>query len=158
MRASRRSLRLIPLRGRTCHRCGSPRVRAGAPPRTQRVRCSAHVPALAIRRRAINAMLRVDHAGETAAVRIYEGQRAVLCHTAEAPLLAEMAEHERAHLDRFQRLVRLHANATPKVSLKLARSFRSIALDPARCCRFGRAPRTRWVRARRCLAARLRTR
>ena len=51
-------------------------------------------------------MLRVDHAGETAAVRIYEGQRAVLGRTAEAPLLAEMAEHERAHLERFQRLVR----------------------------------------------------
>lgn len=50
-------------------------------------------------------MLRVDHAGECAAVRIYEGQRAVLGHTAEGPQLAEMATHERAHLERFQRLV-----------------------------------------------------
>ena len=56
-------------------------------------------------------MLRVDHAGETAAVRIYEGQRAVLGRTAEAPLLVEMAEHERAHLERFQRLVRLGGHA-----------------------------------------------
>lgn len=57
-------------------------------------------------------MLRVDHAGETAAVRIYEGQRAVLGHTAEGPLLAEMAEHERAHLEQFQRLVRLLAGTS----------------------------------------------
>jgi ubiquinone biosynthesis monooxygenase Coq7 len=54
-------------------------------------------------------MLRVDHAGECAAVRIYEGQRAVLGHTAEGPLLAEMAEHERVHLERFQRMVRVRA-------------------------------------------------
>ena len=62
-------------------------------------------------------MLRVDHAGETAAVRIYEGQRAVLGQTAEAPLILEMAEHERAHLERFQRLVRLHAHCCYAQSL-----------------------------------------
>ena len=102
-------------------------------------------------------MLRVDHAGETAAVRIYEGQRAVLGQTAEAPLLAEMAEHERAHLERFQRLVRLlSANAACAQSLKpLARSCRSIVLAPARYFRCGQAPRTRWARARHFSAARL---
>jgi demethoxyubiquinone hydroxylase (CLK1/Coq7/Cat5 family) len=56
-------------------------------------------------------MLRVDHAGECAAVRIYDGQRAVLGHTAEGPLLAQMAEHERLHLERFQRMVRLAHHA-----------------------------------------------
>jgi ubiquinone biosynthesis monooxygenase Coq7 len=50
-------------------------------------------------------MLRVDHAGETAAVRIYEGQAAVLGRSAEGPMLAEMAAHERAHLEAFQRLL-----------------------------------------------------
>ena len=58
------------------------------------------------RRRLIDEALRVDHAGETAAVRIYEGQAAVLGHTAEGPTLASMATHERAHLTRFQQMVR----------------------------------------------------
>lgn len=58
------------------------------------------------RRRLIDAALRVDHAGETAAVRIYEGQQAVLGNTAEGPTLSEMAAHERLHLERFQQIVR----------------------------------------------------
>jgi demethoxyubiquinone hydroxylase (CLK1/Coq7/Cat5 family) len=58
------------------------------------------------RRRALDEMLRVDHAGETAAVQIYEGQRAVLGRTAEGPVLAQMAQHEAEHLRRFQQLVR----------------------------------------------------
>ena len=61
------------------------------------------------RRRLIDEALRVDHAGETAAVRIYEGQAAVLGHTAEGPTLASMATHERAHLSRFQQMVRVSA-------------------------------------------------
>ena len=52
-------------------------------------------------------MLRVDHAGETAAVRIYEGQSWVLGRTADGPALAEMARHEAAHLAAFQQLARL---------------------------------------------------
>lgn len=59
-----------------------------------------------VRRRLIDAALRVDHAGETAAVRIYEGQAAVLGSTEEGPTLASMAAHERAHLERFQHMVR----------------------------------------------------
>jgi len=56
--------------------------------------------------RKLDEMLRVDHAGETAAVLIYEGQAAVLGRGAEGPTLASMAEHEREHLRHFQRLAR----------------------------------------------------
>jgi len=50
-------------------------------------------------------MIRVDHAGEYGAVRIYEGQLAVLGHTASGAVIREMAEQERQHLERFQKLV-----------------------------------------------------
>lgn len=53
----------------------------------------------------VEAMIRVDHAGEYGAVRIYEGQLAVLGDGAVGPLLEEMAEEERRHLDRFEELV-----------------------------------------------------
>lgn len=53
----------------------------------------------------VESMIRVDHAGEYGAVRIYEGQLAVLAGTdAEAPI-REMAEQERRHLDGFDTLV-----------------------------------------------------
>ena len=68
------------------------------------------------RRRAIDAMLRVDHAGETAAVRIYEGQAAFLAQNADHPQLLAMAEHERAHLKRFQQLLP-HYRARPSALL-----------------------------------------
>ena len=47
-------------------------------------------------------MIRVDHAGELGAVRIYEGQLAVLGND---PEIAEMAAQEREHLARFETLV-----------------------------------------------------
>ncbi|HTZ80743.1 MAG TPA: demethoxyubiquinone hydroxylase family protein [Stellaceae bacterium] len=50
-------------------------------------------------------MIRVDHAGEYGAVRIYEGQLAVLGHTASGAVIREMADQERQHLERFQKLV-----------------------------------------------------
>jgi len=54
-------------------------------------------------------MLRVDHAGELAAVHIYRGQRAVL-NTAQgkdriAWKLQEMEAHEQAHLNRFDEIL-----------------------------------------------------
>ena len=53
----------------------------------------------------VETMIRVDHAGEHGAVRIYEGQLAVLRGTeAEAPI-REMAEQERRHLDGFDSLI-----------------------------------------------------
>ena len=55
----------------------------------------------------IEAMIRVDHAGEYGAVRIYEGQLAVLgarkSETADA--IRHMAEQEQVHLKRFDALI-----------------------------------------------------
>jgi ubiquinone biosynthesis monooxygenase Coq7 len=57
----------------------------------------------------IAAMIRVDHAGEYGAVRIYEGQLAVLGGRAgsknAASAIREMARQEQEHLDTFDRLV-----------------------------------------------------
>ncbi len=50
-------------------------------------------------------MIRVDHAGEYGAVRIYQGQRAVLGRGASGPALAHMQEQEEAHLARFSALI-----------------------------------------------------
>ena len=51
------------------------------------------------------AMIRVDHAGEYGAVRIYEGQLAVLRNRASASTIRHMAEQEERHLKTFDRLV-----------------------------------------------------
>ena len=53
-------------------------------------------------------MIRVDHAGEYGAVRIYEGQLAVLGRTASAKVIREMAVGERQHLERFEKLAVAH--------------------------------------------------
>jgi ubiquinone biosynthesis monooxygenase Coq7 len=53
----------------------------------------------------IKRMIRVDHAGEYGAVRIYAGQLSVLRHAAAAPVIREMAEQEQVHLDRFNRMI-----------------------------------------------------
>ncbi|NQV82174.1 MAG: demethoxyubiquinone hydroxylase family protein [Rhodospirillales bacterium] len=50
-------------------------------------------------------MIRVDHAGEYGAVRIYEGQLSVLGGAASAPVIEHMAEQERRHLDAFNKMV-----------------------------------------------------
>jgi ubiquinone biosynthesis monooxygenase Coq7 len=51
------------------------------------------------------AMIRVDHAGEYGAVRIYQGQLAVLKQCAAADTIRHMAEQEQRHLATFDRLV-----------------------------------------------------
>lgn len=50
--------------------------------------------------------LRVDHAGEYGAVRIYQGQLAVLKDSPAAPQIEHMAEQEREHLAAFESLLR----------------------------------------------------
>lgn len=49
--------------------------------------------------------LRVDHAGEFGAVRIYQGQLAVLQNTGSADTVRHMAEQEKRHLDVFDQLL-----------------------------------------------------
>jgi ubiquinone biosynthesis monooxygenase Coq7 len=54
----------------------------------------------------VAAMIRVDHAGEYGAVRIYEGQLAVLRQGSEAAeTVRRMAEQEQRHLQTFDRLI-----------------------------------------------------
>jgi 3-demethoxyubiquinol 3-hydroxylase len=50
-------------------------------------------------------MIRVNHAGEYGAQRIYAGQLAVLGKSASAPLLEHMAQQEQRHLDTFSRMM-----------------------------------------------------
>jgi ubiquinone biosynthesis monooxygenase Coq7 len=53
----------------------------------------------------IEKMIRVDHAGEYGATRIYAGQLAVLGRGAKAPALQHMLEQEQVHLARFKGLI-----------------------------------------------------
>jgi ubiquinone biosynthesis monooxygenase Coq7 len=50
-------------------------------------------------------MIRVDHAGEYGAARIYAGQLAVLRRSAKAPILREMQVQEQQHLEHFNGLI-----------------------------------------------------
>jgi 3-demethoxyubiquinol 3-hydroxylase len=51
-------------------------------------------------------ILRVDHAGEFGATRIYDGQLDVLGRGREVAAIREMAETEKRHLTRFETLLR----------------------------------------------------
>jgi 3-demethoxyubiquinol 3-hydroxylase len=53
----------------------------------------------------IERMIRVDHAGEYGAVRIYEGQLAVLGESGSADTIREMVQQEEVHLDEFNKLI-----------------------------------------------------
>ena len=54
----------------------------------------------------VERMIRVDHAGEYGAARIYDGQLAILGHRHRfSPAIRYMAEQERKHLATFDRLV-----------------------------------------------------
>jgi 3-demethoxyubiquinol 3-hydroxylase len=53
----------------------------------------------------VESMIRVDHAGEYGAARIYAGQLAVLGRSGSAQTLREMRAQEQEHLDGFAELV-----------------------------------------------------
>ncbi|XP_050345902.1 5-demethoxyubiquinone hydroxylase, mitochondrial [Nymphalis io] len=53
----------------------------------------------------LDAIIRVDHAGELGADRIYAGQMAVLGNTAEGPLIKHMWEQEIKHREKFEELI-----------------------------------------------------
>lgn len=60
------------------------------------------------RKKLVDEVIRVDHAGETSAVRIYEGQMAVLKHRLSAEdreLLAHMLHQEEVHLRDLNKLI-----------------------------------------------------
>ncbi len=55
----------------------------------------------------VKRMIRVDHAGEYGAVRIYAGQRAIMGENhSKAGLLKHMYEQEEVHLERFNKFIR----------------------------------------------------
>ncbi|MFN4309333.1 MAG: demethoxyubiquinone hydroxylase family protein [Ferrovibrio sp.] len=56
-------------------------------------------------RQLLERILRVDHAGEYGAKRIYEGQLAVLKTAPSTPTIRHMAKQEQEHLDAFSRLL-----------------------------------------------------
>jgi len=66
---------------------------------------AANLPGDAPVRQRVARMIRVDHAGEYGAARIYAGQLAVLGGGAKGDLLRHMQEQEQAHLDTFSRLI-----------------------------------------------------
>jgi ubiquinone biosynthesis monooxygenase Coq7 len=57
------------------------------------------------RRELVARIVRVDHAGEYGAVRIYQGQLAVLGRGRAGAVIREMAAKEREHLETFQSLL-----------------------------------------------------
>ena len=63
----------------------------------------------------IDSILRVDHAGETAAAKIYDGQLAVLKNTPVGPTIQHMKDQEQEHLDTFDKL--LYENDTRPTAL-----------------------------------------
>ena len=56
-------------------------------------------------RRHLERMIRVDHAGECGAIRIYQGQLAVLGHTASGPTLRHMEAQEQEHKAVFDKMI-----------------------------------------------------
>ena len=64
-----------------------------------------HLPGDYVARNAQAAALRVNHAGEYGAQRIYAGQLALLKHAACGDELRHMAAQEQAHLDTFNKLL-----------------------------------------------------
>ena len=56
-------------------------------------------------REVVERTIRVDHAGEYGAKRIYEGQLAVLGRSKYGPVIEHMKAQEQVHLDTFSRLI-----------------------------------------------------
>ena len=76
------------------------------PPKPRpKVTGEGRMPGDPTREELIARMIRVDHAGEYGAARIYDGQLAVLGDSPSAGTIREMRAQEQKHLDTFDRLV-----------------------------------------------------
>ncbi|KAG7203227.1 hypothetical protein KM043_010329 [Ampulex compressa] len=64
--------------------------------------------ATASSKKILDTVLRVDHAGELGADRIYAGQMAVLGKTAVGPTIQHMWDQEKRHRATFEELIRKH--------------------------------------------------
>ncbi|CRK89654.1 CLUMA_CG003369, isoform A [Clunio marinus] len=56
----------------------------------------------------VDKFVRVDHAGELGADRIYAGQMAVLGHTKVGPTIQHMWDQEKVHRNEMERLIKKH--------------------------------------------------
>jgi ubiquinone biosynthesis monooxygenase Coq7 len=80
----------------------------------------------------VRSMIRVDHAGEYGAKRIYEGQLAFLKNAGARRLVTHMAEQEAKHLETFEALMReRHVRPTLLMPLWHAAGY---ALGAATAC------------------------
>ena len=66
----------------------------------------------------LDKILRVDHAGEVGAAKIYEGQLKVLGKTDVGPMIQHMKDQEKEHLDTFHELLNEH-EVRPTVMLPI---------------------------------------
>lgn len=65
----------------------------------------SRLPGDPTREQLVERVIRVDHAGEYGAVRIYQGQLAVLGKRKAAPLIEHMLDQEKRHLEAFDAMV-----------------------------------------------------
>lgn len=81
----------------------APRIEEAATP--PRVTGEGRMPGDPTRDEIVARIIRVDHAGEYGAARIYDGQLAVLSRSPSAAKIQEMRDQEQEHLDAFAALV-----------------------------------------------------
>lgn len=74
-------------------------------PNTGRRTAANRLPGDLDREALIARMIRVNHAGEFGAKRIYQGQLSVLGDAKSAPVIKHMADQEQQHLDTFEHLI-----------------------------------------------------
>lgn len=74
-------------------------------PPSPSVTAESRLPGDPTREQLLARFLRVNQAGELGAVRIYQGQRAILGRGRHGALLAHMAQQEQHHLETFNRLI-----------------------------------------------------
>uniref|UniRef100_A0A8C2TX50 5-demethoxyubiquinone hydroxylase, mitochondrial n=2 Tax=Coturnix japonica TaxID=93934 RepID=A0A8C2TX50_COTJA len=67
--------------------------------------CSTRPALHGVNKAVIDRIIRVDHAGEFGANRIYAGQMAVLGRSAAGPLIQQMWNQEKEHLKKFNELM-----------------------------------------------------
>ncbi|XP_059976529.1 5-demethoxyubiquinone hydroxylase, mitochondrial isoform X1 [Mesoplodon densirostris] len=86
-------------------RTGAPRSLSAHGRRISVRFCSSGMTLDNINRAAVDRIIRVDHAGEYGANRIYAGQMAVLGRTSVGPVIQKMWDQEKDHLKKFNELM-----------------------------------------------------
>ena len=76
--------------------------------RSQKKEFPTQLPGDPSKEQLLEQLIRVDHAGEYGAVRIYEGQLAVLKKKSCAPIISHILEQEMVHKETFDNLISKH--------------------------------------------------